>query len=107
MNDDTTTAIGRRAAFRRGAALAGVAMVPVLAASTEARAATSYGSASQASVHYVAHTTTKHQCEDCKFFIAAASGSQPGHCKVVAGSIQPHGSCMLWSALPPGTPDNG
>lgn len=106
MNDDTTT-IGRRIALRRGAVLAGAALVPVLAAATEARATTSYGSVAQATVHYVAQTTNKHSCEDCKFYIPAAVTTQPGHCHVVAGSIRPQGWCMLWTPLPPGTPDNG
>lgn len=107
MDDDRTISVGRRIALRNGAVLAGTAtLVPMLATAPKARAATSYGSVSKATAHYVANTTSGHQCEDCKFYISAAVNTKPGHCRVVAGSIEPHGSCNLWTALPPGTPDN-
>jgi High potential iron-sulfur protein len=107
VNDDATTNIGRRGALRKGAMLAGASFVPLLARAIEAKAAAAYGSVPQASVNYVAQTANGHQCEDCKFFIAAALKTAPGHCTVVAGSIARHGSCKLWTALPKGTPDNG
>lgn len=107
VNDDATTKIGRRIALQKGAMLAGAALVPALAVATKAKAATSYGSVPQATVDYVAQTPNKHQCEDCKFYIPAAMTTTAGHCHVVAGSIEPHGWCKLWTPLPAGTPDNG
>jgi hypothetical protein len=107
VNDDATTKIGRRIALQKGAMLAGAALVPALAATTKAKAATSYGAVPQATVGYVTRTTNKHQCEDCKFYIAAAVNTAPGRCQVVTGSIEPHGWCKLWSPMPAGTPDNG
>ncbi len=87
--------------------LAGTAPGPALATASEADATTTYGSVPKASVSYVPRTANTQQCEDCKFFIAASLKTAPGHCPVVAGSIERHGWCKLWSALPNGTPDNG
>lgn len=105
MNDKATP-IGRRIALRNGA-VAAATLVPVLATGTKARAATSQSLVSQASVHYVARATNGHECEDCKFYIPAAVRTEPHRCRVVAGVIQPHGSCDLWTPFPAGTPDNG
>lgn len=103
--NDKATAIGRRIALRNGA-VAAATLVPVLATATRSRAATSHSLLSQASVHYVARATNGHECEDCKFYIPAVR-TGPHRCRVVAGMIEPHGSCDLWTPLPAGTPDNG
>lgn len=49
--------------------------------------------ASKASVHYQDHPSGSDMCSNCTNFIPGASPTAMGTCKLVAGSISPHGYC--------------
>ena len=50
--------------------------------------------ASKASVHYQDHPSGSDMCSNCANFIPGASPTAMGTCKLVAGSISPHGYCF-------------
>ena len=39
-------------------------------------------------------------CAKCNYYIAGASASAPGQCKVEAGPISPNGWCVLFAPKP-------
>jgi hypothetical protein len=45
----------------------------------------------KATVQYQESPKAGHECSGCSNFIA------PGSCKVVSGSISPHGWCSIWT----------
>lgn len=83
----------RRTLLIRAAALTGL---PLLAAAGGARAA---GTLPQATAHYRDKPGSNGQtCDACTYFIPRPGhAAAPGECKLVAGSISPHGWCQLFS----------
>ena len=41
-------------------------------------------------------------CDDCIQFVPGPTSEAAGSCKVVAGSISPHGYCLAFTPKPPG-----
>ena len=78
--------------------LGSVILLPSLAALSFGSAAADGSKASQASMHYQASPNGDKQCSGCNFFIPAADPSGNGSCKLVDGSISPHGYCIAFSA---------
>jgi len=50
--------------------------------------------ARKASVHYQDHPSGSDMCSNCANFIPGSSPTAMGTCKLVAGSISPHGYCF-------------
>jgi len=63
----------------------------VAAASTIPRVAAAQPKVAKATVQYQDTPKAGHQCSGCSNFVA------PGSCKVVAGTISPHGWCSIWT----------
>ena len=88
---DKPKAGSRRNLLKKAAGLAAAAIV---VASPTAEAA---GMAKSA-VQYQDKPKGGHRCDGCALWIPGASPTAMGRCKAVAGSISPHGWCMLWNA---------
>jgi hypothetical protein len=82
----------------RRAFLGGVILLPSLAVLSSRSAVADGSKASQASMEYRASPNGKMQCSGCNFFIPDADPSASGSCKIVDGSISPHGYCIAYSA---------
>jgi len=54
--------------------------------------------ASKASVKYQETPNAGKSCKQCMQFVPGASVSAPGTCKVVEGSINPNGYCVVFVA---------
>jgi hypothetical protein len=76
---------------------AGLAAVPLIAATSEARAA---GTVPQANAKYRPAPNGAAQCSKCNYFLPGASATVTGKCKIVAGDISPHGWCQLFAPKP-------
>ena len=79
--------LSRRALFAGAAALAGLAVLP-----RTSRAAKAPKSAMQ----YQDHPKNGLDCDDCIQYIPGKSKKALGTCKVVEGSISPHGWCIAF-----------
>ncbi|MCU4162130.1 high-potential iron-sulfur protein [Acidiphilium sp. AL] len=80
---------GRRALLKKAAGLTAAGMMAT-------RAAEAAG-VSKASVKYRDKPNGGHQCSGCALFVPGSSATANGTCKAVAGSISPHGWCILWT----------
>lgn len=89
-----SNAILRRRFLRAGAALA---MIPVVAASGEATAATNAGL--RASLKYQPKPEGDKSCASCAQFVPAGAAKDPGSCKIIPGDteISPQGYCIAWT----------
>lgn len=84
----------RRSFLKTATLLAGVAAVPVSFLSREAFAA----KAAKASMQYQDTPKGDAYCATCMQFIPGKSAKAKGECKVVEGSINPHGWCSAYAA---------
>ena len=57
-----------------------------------------YGQTPKTALRYQDLPKDGHDCATCFQFIPGAAADADGHCKVVAGSISPHGWCIIWAA---------
>ena len=96
MTDAQLRYPSRRALIRRGVgALAGIAVVAI----TGSRAYSADAKLAKSAVHYHDASKLKDQdCDDCVHFIAGKTEKARGTCKLVEGSIDPHGHCDAFSA---------
>ncbi len=53
--------------------------------------------ASQDSMHYQTSPNGDKQCSKCQFFLANQDAQANGTCRIVDGSISPHGYCMAFA----------
>lgn len=86
----------RRELFKHGAAVA----AGVVAASTLARIQPAQAAAPKVAQATAMYQTTPHgkqQCDGCVHFIPGKTATADGTCKMVAGSISPHGWCVLFA----------
>jgi len=77
--------------------LGGVVVLPALAGLLAAKASAQGSKATQASMHYQTSPSNGMQCSGCSFFIPGQDASD-GTCKIVDGTISPHGYCMAYAA---------
>lgn len=87
-----------RESSTRRSFLGGVIALPALAGLLTAAASADSSKASQASMHYQTSPSGSMQCSGCQFFIPAQDTTSSGSCKIVDGSISPHGYCIAYSA---------
>ena len=73
-------------------------LVALLAATGQAWAA----KLSKADVQYRDQPNAGKDCDDCIQFVPGASPRTTGSCKVVEGSITPHGYCLAFTPKPSG-----
>jgi hypothetical protein len=83
---------GRRVFIRRAG------LVALLAAPSWAWAA----KLSKDEVQYRDRPNGGKDCDDCIQFVPGPTSEAAGSCKVVAGSISPHGYCLAFTPKPPG-----
>jgi secreted PhoX family phosphatase len=95
MKDPMNRKMSRRSLLKGAASLAGVAVAaPLVLTSIDANAA---AKVSKAAMQYRDKPNGSKQCSTCLQFIPGKSASANGTCKVVAGSISPHGYCLAWA----------
>ena len=98
MDNNSTKLKARRSLLKKTAVfIAGIAAMPVLEAIRNARAE---GKLGKADVKYQDKPNAGKDCDDCMHFIAGASASASGTCKVVEGQISPHGYCAAFTRKP-------
>ena len=85
---------GRRAFMRSAGLLGGGVLIPLLA---KAAGATKL---SKADVQYRDRSRDGKDCDDCVQFVPGPTPQAAGSCKVVAGSINPHGYCLAFTPKP-------
>ncbi|MGB8909610.1 MAG: hypothetical protein WCC84_12775 [Candidatus Cybelea sp.] len=73
-------------------------VLPALASLLTTEATADSQKASQASMHYQSSPNGSMQCSGCNFFIPGSDANSDGTCKIVDGSISPHGYCMAFNA---------
>jgi hypothetical protein len=84
-----------RRRFLRTSAI--LAMIPVVAASGGATAATN--ASLRASLKYQPKPEGDKSCASCAQFVPAAAARDPGSCKIIPGDteISPQGYCIAWT----------
>jgi hypothetical protein len=97
MNDDSIDPKSRRALLKSAALLAGVAAIPLLANTHGALAGAKLA---KADVKYQDNPSAGKDCDDCLQFVPGATHKAAGTCKVVEGSINPHGYCLAFTPKP-------
>lgn len=91
MADNERKVLSRRAVLKGAAVLAGLATVPLVQVrDAEAKVP-------KAAMKYQDHPNGKNDCTKCMQFIPGKSPTADGTCKVVAGSISPHGWCVAFT----------
>ncbi len=93
MTDSSDKKVSRRSLLKGAALVAGAAAVPGLLVTKAAQAAKVPKSAMQ----YRDHPNGNKECRLCMQFIPGPSAKANGTCKVVAGSISPHGYCIAFA----------
>lgn len=73
-------------------------VLPALARLLTSAAVADASKASQASMHYQTSPKGDAQCSKCQFFIPGQDAQSNGTCRIVDGSISPHGYCMAFAA---------
>jgi len=93
MADFKDKKLSRRSILKGAAALAGAAAGSAVLATNQAFAA----KAPKAAMQYQDHPKAGNDCSKCMQFIPGSSATAMGTCKVVAGSISPHGYCLAFT----------
>ena len=96
MNQAQQDKLSRRTLIKRGfGTLAGIAVVTLTGSHTYA----ADRKLDKSAVHYVDASKLKDQdCDDCIHFIPGKTEKARGTCKLVEGSIDPHGHCDAFAA---------
>ncbi len=94
MNDSEDFKHSRRNMLKSVAIMAGTAAVAGLAGHQTAHAASKLP---KSAVKYQDKPNGDKQCSKCVQFIPGKSASADGTCKVVEGTISPHGYCIAFS----------
>jgi hypothetical protein len=89
-------AISRRWFVKSAALLAGGAAMTAL----HSRPAAAQQKVSQAAMQYQGTPNGTKECANCLQFVPGKTADANGSCKVVEGSISPHGYCIAWAAKP-------
>jgi hypothetical protein len=95
MDESSTRGVSRRHALRRSAALGlGVSVVVWLAATPAA----AQGKLAKDAVKYVDKGDVPGKdCDDCMHYVAPSKAGGPASCRLVEGSISPHGHCVAFT----------
>ena len=94
MDRRSTPGLSRRQALRRTAALGLGATVVWLAA----KPAAAQAKLAKDAVKYVDKGDVPGKdCDDCMHYIAPAKAGGPASCRLVEGSISPHGHCVAFT----------
>ncbi|MGA9945271.1 MAG: hypothetical protein WBE79_04625 [Candidatus Cybelea sp.] len=72
--------------------------LPALASLLTTEALADSQKSSQAAMHYQSSPNGSMQCSGCNFFIPGSDANSDGTCKIVDGSISPHGYCIGFNA---------
>lgn len=88
--------MSRRSFVKSAALMAG----GVVLAGTNIRPASAQQKLAQAVVKYQNTPNGTKECLNCMQFIPGKTSDATGSCKVVDGSINPHGYCIAWAAKP-------
>ena len=73
-------------------------LLPVLAAVLNEAAAAQGTKAAKDAMQYQDKPNGSSQCSGCKFFMPGKDPAADGSCKIVDGTISPHGYCIAFSA---------
>ena len=92
MADNERKQLSRRAVLKGAALIAGLA--PLI----QVRSADAAGTVPKAAMKYQDKPNGKQDCSNCVQFIPGKTPAAMGECKVVAGSISPHGWCVAYTA---------
>ena len=96
MNENSLEKRMRRSLLKRATLLVvGMAALPLM--QTIARAAEKL---KKAAVNYQDKPKNGKDCDDCMHFMAGATPQAMGECKVVDGTISPHGYCSAFTPKP-------
>lgn len=91
--------VTRRGAMRVATQAANLAVLQVIGLAADQHAnAQAYGQTPKNAVRYQDSPRDGHDCATCLQFIPGPTAGSDGHCKVVAGTISPHGWCIVWAA---------
>ena|SRR5258706_8393835 len=98
MREKTIELNLRRMLLKRTAMfVAGIAALPLVETIRSARAAEKL---QKAAVKYQDKPKDSKDCDDCMHFVAGATPKAMGTCKVVEGTISPHGYCAAFTPKP-------
>ena len=102
MDRNRADTITRRAALRRTSALGlGAAVFWLASPSARAQAA----KLAKDAVKYVDKGDAPGKdCDDCMHYIAPATARDAATCKIVEGTISPHGHCLAFTPKPGSAP---
>lgn len=95
MSDILQKKLSRRELLKGGAMLASIAVLATTAAITSTSA---IAGVPKASMQYRDTPNGKQECSKCALFVPGSSAKADGSCKVVDGSISPHGYCVAFAA---------
>ncbi len=93
MSDIMQKTLSRRGLLKGGAMLASMVVVAVSATVTSQPA---NAGVAKSAMQYRGTPNGKQDCSNCSLYIPGNAGS--GTCKVVDGSISPHGYCLAYAA---------
>lgn len=94
MKQDKRFSAPRRLIMKQGIAVAAVAVTAGVLLKPQTAAA---AKASKAAMMYQDKPHGKQDCIGCVQFIPGANAKANGTCRVVAGSINPHGWCVAFT----------
>ena len=94
MSDILQKKLSRRELLKGGAMLASIAVLATTAAITSTSA---IAGVPQAAMQYRDTPNGKQDCSNCSLFVPGSSATANGTCKVVDGSISPHGYCVAYA----------
>jgi hypothetical protein len=77
--------------------VANAVVLPALAGLLLSETTSAQAKGSQAQFKYQTTPKNGQQCSHCTFFIPGSSSTANGTCKIVAGTISPHGWCTAYS----------
>ena len=95
MSDILQKKLSRRELLKGGAMLASIG---VLATTTAITSTSAIAGVPKASMQYRDTPNGKQDCTNCSLFVPGSSAKANGTCKVVDGSISPHGYCVAFAA---------
>jgi hypothetical protein len=97
MEQKQAGCVSRREALKRGiGTIAGIAIVVVAGGAFAAP-----NKLSKDSVKYTdAGNVEGKDCDDCSQYVPPASAKEQASCKIIEGSINPHGHCIAFSPKP-------